>query len=70
MQKNKHTGTIGIIITIIILTVLVIITNLDISKFSFIEGITQKLVMPVQNGLTYLKNKISKNNSFFENIDE
>ena len=52
MQKNKHTGTIGIIITIIILTVLVIITNLDISKFSFIEGITQKLVMPVQNGLT------------------
>ncbi len=68
MQK-KHSGAIGIIITIGLLTVLVIITNIDTSNFSFLEGIAQKLVMPVQNGLTYLKNKIAGNNTFFEDIN-
>ena len=68
MQK-KHSGAIGIIITIVLLTVLVIITNIDTSNFSFLEGIAQKLVMPVQNGLTYLKNKIAGNNTFFEDIN-
>ncbi len=69
MQKHNKTGAIGIFITIIILTGLVIITNIDTSKFSMVEGITNKLVMPIQNGLTYLKNKIEGNNSFFENIN-
>ena len=69
MQKNKKSGKIGIIITIILLNALVIITNVDTSKFSFIEGIANKLVMPIQNGLTYLKNKIEGNNAFFEDIN-
>lgn len=69
MRKNSKTGKIGIIITIIILTILVIITNIDTSKFSFVEGITNKLVMPIQNGLTYLKNKIAKNDTFFKDIN-
>ena len=55
MQKHNKTGAIGIFITIIILTGLVIITNIDTSKFSMVEGITNKLVMPIQNGLTYLE---------------
>ena len=70
MGNDKKTGTIGIIITIIILITLVITTNIDVNKFSKAENIFNKLVMPVQNGLTYLKNKIAKNNSFFESIDE
>lgn len=69
MHKNKKTGKIGMIITIIILTLLVIITNIDISTFSYTEGIVSKLVIPVQNGLTYLKNKLAKNNTFFEDIN-
>lgn len=69
MNKNKRKGIIGIIVTIIALTALVIITNVDISKFSYAEGIAQKLVMPIQNGLTYLKNKIAGNNTFFEDIN-
>lgn len=69
MNKNKRSGIIGIIITIIILTALVVITNVDVSKFSYLEGIAQKLVMPIQNGLTYLKNKIAGNNTFFEDIN-
>ena len=39
---KKHSGAIGIIITIVLLTVLVIITNIDTSNFSFLEGIAQK----------------------------
>lgn len=69
MQRNKKTGRIGIIITILVLTALVIITNVDTSKFSYLEGIANKLVMPIQNGLTYLKNKIKGNNTFFEDIN-
>lgn len=69
MQKNKKTGKLGIIITIALLTILVIITNVDTAKFSYIEGLANKLVMPVQNGLTYLKNKINGNSTFFEDIN-
>ena len=69
MQKNKKTGIIGIIITILILTALVIVTNINTSQFSFVEGLANKFVMPVQNGLTYLKNKMAKNNTFFEDIN-
>lgn len=69
MYKNKKTGIVGIIITIIILIFLVIITNTDVAKVSYIENVVSTLVMPIQNGLTYLKNKIAGNNSFFENIN-
>lgn len=69
MYRNKKKGIVGIIITIIILIFLVIITNTDVAKVSYIENIVSTLVMPIQNGLTYLKNKIAGNNSFFENIN-
>lgn len=69
MYKNKRTGIIGIIITIIVLIMLVVLTNIDIKNFSGAENIFSKLVMPIQNGLTYLKNKISGNDSFFEDIN-
>ena len=69
MNRSKKKGIVGIILTIIILILLVIITNTDIAKVSYVENIVSTLVMPVQNGLTYLKNKIEGNNSFFENVD-
>lgn len=70
MYKNKKSGIVGSIITIIILLVLVFTTNMDVNNFSGIENIFNKIVMPLQNGLVYLKNKLAKNNSFFENIDK
>ena len=68
MYKNKKVGIIGIIIAIVLLILLVILTNFDINKFSGAENIFNKLVMPMQNGLTYLKNKIAGNSTFFDDI--
>ena len=68
MYKNKKVGIIGIIITALILILLVVLTNVDINKFSGLEGFINKLVMPIQNGVTSLKNKISGNDAFFKDI--
>lgn len=68
MYKNKRTGAIGIIITIIILVLIVIFSNSE-KNASFFENATNKLVMPIQSVLTYLKNKISGNSTFFIDID-
>lgn len=70
MKHNKKASIIGIVITIIIIIGLVSLTKIDIKFFSKTENFFNKLVMPVQNGLTYLKNKIAGNNLFFENIDK
>lgn len=64
INRNKKSGIVGIIITIIILIVLVTVTNNSI----FIGGFTNKIVMPIQNGLVYLKNKITGNKKFFSDI--
>lgn len=69
MYNNKKGGTIGIIITIIILILLVILSNTKLSDISYLGNAINTIVMPIQNGYTYLKNKIAGNNSFFTNID-
>ena len=68
MYKNKKTGIIGIIITVIILITIVIISNIKIEDFSHIGGALSSFVMPVQNGITYLKNKFTGNNTFFSDM--
>ena len=70
MYNKKKYGIIGTIITIVILILLFILTNVQNSNLSFLENMANKLVMPVQNGLTYLKNKVSGNSSFFENVSK
>ena len=57
MYKNKKNSIVGIIITIVILILLVAFTNAG-SKISYIENICNIFVMPIQNGFTYLKNKM------------
>lgn len=68
MYRNRKAGMVGIIITIIILILIVIFSNGD-SDNSFFENVASNLVMPIQNGLTYLKNKISGNSTFFTDIN-
>lgn len=67
---KKKTGIVGIIITVIILIILVFVSNLNVENLSYIENIVSSIVMPIQNGLTYLKNKITGNNTFFADISK
>ena len=69
MYNKKKYGIVGVIFTIIILIILVILTNVQNSKLSYVENLANKVVMPIQNGLTYLKNKVSGNSSFFANVN-
>lgn len=68
MYRNKKSGIIGIIITIIILILIVLFSNGE-ENTNFLENIATNLVMPIQNGLTYLKNKIGGNSTFFTDIN-
>ena len=70
MYKNKKGGIVGIIITIIILIIIVLLTNVETNKVSGLEKAFDTIVMPIQNSLVYLKNKIKGNDSFFQNIDK
>ena len=67
---KKKTGIIGIVITVVILILLVFLSNIKTGSLSYIENVFSAIFMPVQNGYTYLKNKISGNSSFFINIDD
>ena len=69
MYKKKKYGILGIVITIIILILLFTLTNTENSNLSYIENLVNKLIMPIQNGMTYLKNKTSGNTSFFVSVD-
>ncbi len=69
MYKNKKSGALGVFITIVVLIVIVIFSNNENGEASFFENIADKIVVPVQNGLTFLKNKISGNETFFADIN-
>ena len=69
MYKNKKKGIAGVVITIIIIILLVVFTNSNANQVSYIEKICNVFVMPIQNGFTYLKNKMSGNDSFFADMD-
>ena len=68
MNKKKN-GIAGIVITIILLIVLVFISNLKLTKFSYLENAFSNVIMPIQSGITYLKNKIAGNDNYFVTME-
>ena len=54
MERNSKSGVIGVIITIIILVLLVVFTNRNTENISTIENFANVVIVPIQNGLTYL----------------
>lgn len=66
---RKKTGIIGIAITVVILILLVFLSNVKSGSLSYIENVLSSIVMPLQSGYTYIKNKISGNTNFFTNMD-
>lgn len=70
MYNHKKTGILGVIITIIILIILVLITNTESTTSYNIKNIISKIVSPIQNGITYIKNKVNGNDLFFADIEQ
>lgn len=70
MYNHKKTGILGIIITIVILIILVLITNSENTVSYNVENIISKIISPIQNGITYLKNKVNGNDLFFADVEE
>ena len=70
MYRDKRNGALGIFITVVILIILVLLTNTESNNLSAFENAASNLVTPIQNGLTYLKSKISGDNEFFTNIND
>ena len=68
-MNRKKSGIVGITITIILLIILVFVSNLKLNKFSYIENAFSNMIMPIQSGITFLKNKISGNEQFFATMD-
>lgn len=68
MYKNNTTGIFGVIITIILLNVLVIFSNINIDKLSSIESAINKLIVPIQNAFVMTKNKINGEETSFTSI--
>ena len=68
-MNKKRNDAIGVIITIIILILLVFLSNLKIEKISYIENAFSKIVMPIQSGFTYIKNKLQGNNEYFSSLE-
>lgn len=68
-MNRRKSGIAGIIITVILLIILVFISNLKLNKLSFIENAFSNIVMPIQSGITYLKNKLSGNDDYFATMD-
>lgn len=68
-MNRKKSGIAGIVITIILLIILVFVSNLKLNKFSYIENAFSNLIMPIQSGITYIKNKISGNDNYFATMD-
>ena len=69
MYRKNTTGIIGIVVTIIILILVVIFSNINNNNLSYIESAISTIVMPIQSGLAYLKNKIAGNTSFFTDME-
>ena len=70
MYNHKKNGILGIVITIVILIILVAITNTENGKLYNVQNVISKIISPIQNGITYLQNKISGNGAFFADLNQ
>lgn len=68
-MKGKN-SKVGIIITIILLVLLVIFSNVKNNVWGHITSPFTGIARSVQGGFFYLKNKIAKNDDYFLSLDE
>ncbi len=69
MGRNKQSGLLGGIITLIILILLIFLSNVETSKLSYLESLGSKIINPVQKIFVDFKNKITGNTSYFSTLE-
>ena len=69
MGKN-NTSILGVAFTIILLVILISFTNTSRESITLPEKVVNLFVMPIQSGVTYVKNKIFDDSDYSQNIDE
>ena len=67
---NGKNSKVGIIITIILLVLLIIFSNIKNNVWGQITSPFTGIVRSAQGGFYYLKNKIKKNDDYFMSVDE
>ena len=67
-MNNKKTSTIGICITIVVLILIIILSNIGTDRLSGLQTGINKLFMPIQNGFVFIKNKIAGNEEEISDI--
>ena len=68
-MKNNKTSVIGIIITVIILILVVVLSNIRTEKISFIGNSISKIFMPLQNAYVFVKDKATNNDRELSDIE-
>ncbi len=60
-MKNGKSSVVGTIIAIIVLIIIVIISNIGTTNMSLMQNGVSKVIVPIQNALIFVKNKINNN---------
>ncbi len=66
MKKRKQTQLIGTIISIIFLLLIIFFTNVDISKYSYIEEINSKVSYPFRKVQMFFMKRSKNKNEYFD----
>lgn len=69
-KERKKNGIVGVVITVLILIILVVISNSKIEKWNEVFSPLTSFANSIQNGITYVKNKVTGDENFFVNIQE
>lgn len=68
MRKRKQSQLLGTIISVIILLLIIFFTNLDLSKYSYIEALSSKITLPFKKiDMFFLKNN-KENKEYYDLI--
>lgn len=69
MKKRKQSQVIGIIISVIILLLIIFFTNLDLSKYSYLEALTAKVTIPFKKVQMFFMKKDKENLQYYDLIE-
>ena len=68
MKKRKQSQVIGTIISVVLLILIIFFTNLDLSKFSYMEAITSKISMPFKKLQVFFMKKGKDKTQYYDLI--